>query len=441
VKATSLIWPILQLVLLAAAAGHTAAEPRRPNIVYFLVDDMGYADCGFNGGKDIQTPNIDRLAGEGAVLKAFYVQPLCSPTRAAFLSGRFPIRTGVYHVVTPGAPWGLPLDERTLPDALGEAGYTTAICGKWHLGEFRPEYRPSHRGFQHQYGHMMGNLDYFTHIRDGKLDWYRNDVPLEEEGYTTTLIAREAARLIREQPSDQPIFLYVSFNGIHSPYQVPERFTEPYRDLPQLRGTVAGMLAAVDEAVGQVATALEERGMREDTLIIFSSDNGGSKPGKATMNTPLRGGKGGIYEGGVRAAAFATWPGRIPAAITIDEPIHVVDWYPTLLKLAGASATQEHVPDGLDIWPVLTQGAKSPHAALLLQGTTPYVKALRQGDWKLLVQSSGKVELYNLAADIAETHDLAAAQPGRVKELRARLNELTKDAVPLGGPLPGANKK
>ncbi len=423
-------------LLLSPLAGLSAAE--KPNIIFFLVDDMGYADCGFNGGKDIRTPNIDKLAKQGAVLKSFYVQPLCSPTRAALLSGRYPTRTGVYNVVTPGATWGLPLDERTLPQALVEAGYTTAICGKWHLGEFRAEYRPSQRGFQHQYGHMMGNLDYFTHLRDGKLDWYRDDRPLKEEGYTSRLIANEASRLIRAQPAGKPLFLYVPFNGIHSPYQVPTNYVEPYQNLPKLRSTVAGMLAAVDEAIGQITATLEEKGMRDDTLIIFSSDNGGARAGTGTMNTPLRGGKGGIYEGGVRVAAFATWPGRIPAGATIDEPMHIVDWYPTLLKLTGAPTTQKHAPDGLDIWPVLTKGAKSPHDALLLHGTTPHVKAVRMGDWKLLNPASGKMELYNLAEDISEKHNLAAAQPERVKEMRARLDELTKDSKPLGGPLPGA---
>ncbi|WP_309710377.1 arylsulfatase [Armatimonas sp.] len=417
-----------------------AIEASKPNIIYLLVDDMGYADCGFNGGKDIRTPNIDKLAKAGTVLKSFYVQPLCSPTRAALLSGRFPTRTGVYNVVTPGATWGLPLDERTLPQALGEVGYTTAICGKWHLGEFRPEYRPTQRGFQYQYGHMMGNLDYNTHIRDGKLDWYRDDKPLQEEGYTTTLIGKDASRVIRAQPKDKPLFLYVPFNGIHSPYQVPSSYSEPYKDLPKLRGTVAGMLSAVDEAIGQIVAALDEKGMRNNTLILFSSDNGGARPGQGTMNTPLRGGKGGIYEGGMRVAAFATWPGKIAAGATVDEPLHIVDWYPTLLKLTGASPQQKLPVDGKDIWPVLTKKAKSPHTALLLHGTNTNVKALRMGDWKLLLPASGKMELYNLATDISEKRNLADSQPERVKEMRAQLDALTKDAKPLGGPLPGTDK-
>ncbi len=423
-----------------------AAEPARPNIVYFLVDDLGSADVGFAGSKDMRTPHIDKLAKEGAVLGSFYVQPVCSPTRAALLTGRYATRTGVYTVVRPGAPWGLPLAERLLPQALREAGYSTAICGKWHLGEFQPEYMPTRRGFDHQYGHMFGALDYFTHIRDGKPDWYRNDKPLKEEGYTTHLLAKEACRLIREKPSDKPLFLYVPFNGVHAPLQVPAEYREGYTNLTGVRQTVAAMASAVDEAIGQITAALDEKGLRKDTLIIFSSDNGGPGPGRVSLNTPLRAGKGTIYEGGIRVCSFATWPGKIPAGSTVNEPIHAVDWYPTLLKLAGAPIAQKLAPDGLDIWPVLTQGAKSPHDAILLMGMAPGRAALRMGGWKLLVNASEKdaedsadertsadrVELYNLADDIGETKNLADAQPQKVKELRTRLDALLKNAVQPG---------
>ncbi len=444
------------LVLVAIVIGRSvSAEELRPHIIYVLVDDLGYADCGFNGGTDIQTPNIDGLARSGAVLKSYYVQPVCSPTRAALMTGRYATHTGVYTVVRPGAPWGLPLSEQTLPQALREAGYTSAICGKWHLGEFQSEYMPTHRGFDHQYGHMFGAIDYFDHTRDGKTDWYRNDKPLAEEGYSTTLIGKEACRIIREQPVDKPIFLYVAFNGIHAPHQVPKSYVEPYERLPELRGKIAGMLSAVDEAVGQIVAAVEEKGLREKTLIVFSSDNGGPAPGKATMNTPLRAGKGTLYEGGIRVCSFAAWPGKIPAGVSIDEPLHAVDWYPTLVKLTGAAASQIHAIDGLDIWPVLTQGAKSPHDALLIPGSTPRRMALRMGDWKLLLNASeqdaeespgvdsptGKMELYNLAEDISERHNLVASQPERVKELRARLDDLIKDAVPAREPSVGSATK
>jgi len=435
------------LLALLALLSPDAHSESKPNIIYFLIDDLGYADCGFNGGKDIQTPNIDKLAKEGAVLKSYYVQPVCSPTRSALMTGRYATHTGVYNVVRPGAPWGLPLNERLLPQALKEVGYTTAITGKWHLGEFQSDYTPTRRGFDHQYGHYFGALDYFTHDRDGKMDWYRNDKPLAEEGYTTHLVAKEAIRLIREQAPDKPLFLYVPFNGIHSPHQVPDHYTEPYKHLPKLRQSIAGMLAAVDEAIGQITAALAEKGLRENTLIIFSSDNGGPGPGSATMNTPLRAGKGTLYEGGIRVCSFATWPGKIPAGITIDEPMHAVDWYPTLVKLTGAPATQALAPDGLDIWPVLTQGAKSPHDALLLPGMAPDKMALRMGNWKLLLNASdkgaeeakgsdkaiGKMELYNLANDIAEKNNLAKTQPEKLAEMRARLDALLLDAVPAGG--------
>lgn len=432
------------LLLLALSTSILAAD--KPNIIYFLIDDLGYADCGFNGGQDIRTPNIDQLAKEGAILKSYYVQPVCSPTRSALMTGRYATHTGVYGVVRPGAPWGLPLNERLLPQALKEVGYTTAITGKWHLGEFQSAYTPTHRGFDHQYGHFFGALDYFKHDRDGKMDWYRNDKPLAEEGYTTHLVAKEATRLIREQPTDKPLFLYVPFNGIHSPHQVPESYTAPYKALPKLRQTIAGMLSAVDEAIGQITAALAEKGQRENTLIIFSSDNGGPDPGRATINTPLRAGKGTLYEGGIRVCSFATWPGKIPAGTTIDEPMHAVDWYPTLVKLTGAPAAQPLTPDGLDIWPVLTQGAKSPHEILLLPGMAPTKMALRMGEWKLLLnasdkdaedakgndQATDKMELYNLAKDIGEKQNLADSHPEKLAEMRARLDALLSDAVPPG---------
>lgn len=425
----------------------------KPNIVYFLIDDLGYADCGFNGGTDIRTPNIDKLAKEGAILKSFYVQPVCSPTRAALMTGRYATHTGVYNVVRPGAPWGLPLAERILPQALKDAGYSTAICGKWHLGEFQQAYFPTKRGFDHQYGHMFGALDYFTHMRDGKSDWYRDDLPIKEEGYTTNLVAKEACRLIKDRPANKPMFLYVPFNGIHGPHQVPESYMLPYENLPKLRQTIAGMLSAVDEGIGQIIASLVDAGIRENTLIIFSSDNGGPAPGKATMNTPLRAGKGTVYEGGVRVCAFVNLPGKIKAGITLHEPMHAVDWYPTLTKLVGASLEQKLPPDGLDIWPVLTQNAKSPHDAILLMGNKPGVSAIRMGDWKLLVGASdvfseeqvddqknaGMVELYNLAEDISESKNLADTQPERVTTMRGRLEAMLKNAVPPGDSLRVSN--
>ena len=427
----------------------SAQTTKQPDIVFFLIDDLGFADCGFNGGKEIKTPNIDRLARSGAIIESHYVQPVCSPTRSTLMTGRYPTHTGVYTIVSPGAGWGLPLAERTLADALRSAGYRTALTGKWHLGEFEKAYQPNARGFDHQYGHFFGMLDYFTHERMNKLDWYRNGEPLKEEGYTTQLIAKEACKVIATGDQAKPLFLYVPFNGVHSPFQVPDSYLKPYGQLKGNRQKLAGMLAAVDEAIGQIEEALKQAGRLENTLIVFSSDNGGPPPGD---NTPLRDFKGSIFEGGTRAAAFATWPGRIPAGQRIRQPMHMVDWYPTLIKQAGGSLEQKLPIDGLDVWPMLTKQAASPHDAILSVSTQgPSRAAVRMGDWKLIVdggaadvappgkkkgkKAAGKYEslaLYDLSADPSEAKNLADAQPERVKAMRARLAELLKDAVPSG---------
>jgi arylsulfatase A-like enzyme len=441
----------MRYLLLLVAALTAAVE--RPNIVFFLIDDLGYADCGFNGGKVIKTPNIDRLAAEGAVLEHHYVQPVCSPTRAALMTGRYATRTGVYTVVRPGAKWGLPLEERTLAQALKSAGYETAITGKWHLGEFDRAYLPTSRGFDHQYGHYFGMIDYFTHVREGKMDWHRDDQPLKEEGYSTHLIAQEAVKRIASRDAAKPLFLYVPFNGVHSPFQVPDSYLKPYGSLNGSRQKLAGMLAAVDEAIGQIVAALDKAGMGKDTLIIFSSDNGGPPPG---INTPLNGFKGSLWEGGTRAAAFVRWPGQVPAGKRISQPMHVIDWYPTLIGLAKGSLEQKLPIDGRDVWPMVTQGASTPHEAIL-SVQTPNRAAVRMGDWKLLslkgaaddgeedapkkaAKKKGKVkssdavhvQLFNLAQDPSESTDLAAKEPERFKAMTAKLDELMKGAVPSG---------
>ncbi len=432
-----------------------AQAASQPNIVFLLIDDLGYADCGFNGGKEIKTPNIDRLAKSGTIIDSHYVQPVCSPTRSTLLTGRYPTHTGVYTIVSPGAAWGLPLAERTLADALRSAGYRTALTGKWHLGEFDKAYQPNARGFDHQYGHFFGMLDYYTHERMNKLDWYRNGEPLKEEGYTTHLITKEACKVIESGDKSKPLFLYLPFNGVHSPFQVPDSYLKPYGALKGNRQKLAGMLAAVDEAIGKIEESLKKAGMLENTLIVFSSDNGGPPPGD---NTPFRDYKGTIFEGGTRAAAFATWPGHIPADQRVRQPMHMVDWYPTLIKLAGGSLEQKLPLDGLDIWPMLTKGTASPHDAILSVSTQgPARAAVRMGDWKLLVSgnadadtgeddgakkakkkgkaAAGKYEpvaLYNLVDDPSESKNVADAQPERVKAMRTRLAELLKDAVPSG---------
>jgi arylsulfatase A-like enzyme len=431
-------------VMCAAATEPAAAAPAKPNVVFILADDLGREDCGFMGGREIKTPHLDKLAAAGTRLDAFYVQPVCSPTRAALLTGRYPMRHGLQvGVVRPWAQYGLPLNERTLPQALKEAGYATAIAGKWHLGHFAPEYLPTRRGFDHQYGHYNGAIDYFTHVRDGGLDWHKDDKACHDEGYSTHLIARDAAAFIRDTAGKKPFFLYVPFNAVHTPHQAPASYTEPYPNLKGERLKYAGMLAAMDEAIGQIVAAVDKAGVRGSTLFIFSSDNGGPQPGVVTDNGKYRAGKGTLYEGGVRVAALAAWEGHIPAGSTVTEPLHIVDWYPTLLKRCGAKAEQELPLDGRDLWPTLTEGKLSPHDAILLN-TTPQTGAVRVGDWKLVVRTGAEdidggpakkdakqsLELFNLKDDPYEKTNLADQKSEKVKELKAVLAEFAKQAVP-----------
>ena len=447
----------------SGASGASTPPPPRPNIVFILADDLGRADCGFMGGKEIKTPRLDKLAASGAILDAFYVQPVCTPTRAALLTGRYPMRHGLQvGVVRPWARYGLPLAERTLPQALRQAGYQTAIAGKWHLGHFERGYLPTARGFEHQYGHYNGAIDYFSHERDGGHDWHRDDRANHDPGYSTHLLAREAVRRIRERDKKQPLFLYVPFNAVHAPLQVPETYTAPYAHLPRQRRLYAGMLAAMDEAVGQILDTLDAEKLTSNTLVVFASDNGGPSPGRVTNNGPLRAGKGTLYEGGVRVVACASWPGRIRAGSTVKAPLHIADWYPTLLNLAGAPLAQPLPLDGHDLWPALTRNAPSPHEAILLN-TTPGGGAIRAGDWKLILggdvrdvedaespaagprrprRARGQaVELFNLAHDPNETRNLAGERPDKARELRARLDALAVQAVPpKAAPAPPGHK-
>jgi arylsulfatase A-like enzyme len=460
-----------------------AAADERPNVVIILADDMGFADVGFNNSPDIKTPNIDRIAKGGVKLNQFYVQPLCSPTRAALMTGRYPMRHGLQvGVVRPWAQYGLPLDERTLAQALKEAGYETAISGKWHLGLIEPAYLPTHRGFDHQYGHYNGQIDYNTHIRDGGFDWHRDDKVNHDEGYSTHLIAKEAVKRIDERDKSKPLFLYVPFNAVHGPHQVPAKYKEPYKSLKEPRQTYAGMMAAMDEAIGQILDAIDANKINDNTLVFFSSDNGGPQPGKVTNNTPFRGGKGGLYEGGVHVAACMKYPGKIPAGGAVDQPPHIVDVYPTVLKLAGVDVSKQKLaPDGKDAWETIAKGAPSPHEEILLNAT-PLNGAIRMGDWKLIVgkgqgltaaesqegadgddddaAGAGKaknaketksairqakqvaaaqapgtaadapVQLFNLASDPSEKNNVAADHPDKVKQLRAAYDRLAAQAVP-----------
>lgn len=435
-------WPIVLILLTTWLLGYRNAEAApaatRPHIVYILADDLGWKDVGFHGS-DIKTPHIDELARTGARLEAFYAQPMCTPTRASLMTGRYPFRYGLQTAVIPSAhTYGLATDEWLLPQALKEAGYATAIVGKWHLGHADRKYWPRQRGFDHQYGPLIGEIDYFTHEQHHVLDWYRNNQPLREEGYSTTLIGNEAVRYIVEHPADKPLFLYLTFNAPHTPYQAPREYAARYAEIADpSRRTYAGMVTALDEQIGRVIGALEKKGMRERTLIIFHSDNGGTKnkmfAGEGDMtkinlpcdNGPYRDGKGSLYEGGTRVCALANWPAQITAGSTVDELIHVVDMFPTLAHLAGAKSHPDKPLDGMNMWATISQGKASPRTEIVYN-IEPFRAGIRQGDWKLIWRTPlpQAVELFDLGKDPAEKNDLAEQHPEQVAKLKERAAEL-----------------
>jgi arylsulfatase A-like enzyme len=431
------------IALMASAQANANAQNARPNIVYIVADDLGWKDVGFHGS-DIKTSNLDKLAAAGAKLEQFYAQPMCTPTRAALMTGRYPFRYGLQTAVIPSAhTYGLATDEWLLPQALKEAGYYTAIIGKWHLGHGDRKYWPRQRGFDYQYGPLIGEIDYFTHEQHGVRDWYRDNKPVKEEGYSTTLLGEDAVKLISAHDPSVPLYLYLAFNAPHTPYQAPQEYLDRYKDIADpSRRAYAAQVTALDEQVGRVLQALEDRKMRANTLIVFQSDNGGTRnkmfAGEGDMskinipcdNGPYRDGKGSLYEGGTRVVAFANWPGHIPAASKVEGMIHVVDMYPTLAGLAGASLSKSKPLDGMDMWPTISQGKPSPRTELVYN-IEPFRAGIREGDWKLVWRTPlpSKPELYNIARDPSEKNDLAAQNPGKIAELQKRANELAAEQV------------
>lgn len=436
---------LLVLALGMAFTAHSNSDAAtKPNILHIVSDDLGWKDVGFNGATDIKTPNIDALATGGAKFSQFYTQSMCTPTRAALMTGRFPFRYGLQTIVIPGpAGYGLDTSEHLLPQCLKEAGYTTAIIGKWHLGHADIKYWPKQRGFDYQYGAMIGELDYYTHSDAGVLDWFRNNQPVKEEGYTTQLIGNDAVKYISEQSADKPFYLYLTFNAPHTPYQAPQDYIDRYKNIKEpTRRIYAGMVTCMDDEIGRVVAALEKKGLRENTLIIFHSDNGGTKnamfAGQMTDlskivlpcdNGPYRDGKGSLFEGGSRVAACANWPGHIKPQ-TVDGIIHAVDLYPTLASLAGASTAKCKPLDGVNVWDTISKGKASPRTELVYN-VEPFRGAVRQGDWKMIWRTliPTSVDLYNIAEDPYEKNNVASKHPLKIHAMQARLNELGKESA------------
>ncbi|WP_292532625.1 arylsulfatase [Methylocystis sp.] len=426
--------------------GSVLADEKRPNIIFIMADDLGNADLGYRSGQ-IATPNIDKLAQSGVRLEGFYGQQVCTPARAALMTGRYPMRYGLQTlVIFPSHTYGLPTDERTLPQALKEAGYKTLMTGKWHLGHADRKFWPQNRGFDHFYGNVMGEVDYFTRERGGVIDWQRNGTFLKEDGYYTTLIGNEAVKLIDEQDGKQPFFLYFASLAPHAPFQAPESYNAQYKSVAdRQRRSYSAMITALDDQIGRIVAELDKKGLRDNTIILFASDNGGATSGlfaqgakskeerdteeggieqgaKApASNAPFKGGKGGLYEGGVRVPAFVNWPGKLKPRV-VDAPVHMVDVMPTLLTLAAAKGSADHPFDGKDIWKTLADGAPSPNDDVLIN-VEAFRGAVRKGDWKLVRVAllPGKTELFNLAKDPGEKTNVAEKNPKIAHDLEKRL--------------------
>ena len=406
------------LFALVSLALH-AQTPPRPNIVVFLSDDMGWEQVGFNGGAEVPTPNIDRIADEGVKLTQFYVQPVCSPTRACLLTGRYAWKNGMEVRPTAQSRHGMLLDESTIAEALREAGYATWIVGKWHLGEWHRPHLPLQRGFDHHYGHYSALIDSFTHMRGPVLDWHRNGRPVIEDGYSTFLLSDEAARLIERHDGRHPFFLYLPFNAVHGPHQAPEEFLQKYAPLER-KGPQRAQLECMDIAVGRVLGALEKKGVLDETLVMFTNDNGGTA---ITSNGPYRGFKSHYHEGGIRVPAALRWPEQIPSGSVTDEILHVVDLFPTFARLAGAEIDSGLPVDGRDSWDTIAKGASSPRDEVVHS-----LDVIRVGDWKLIEEGARyynwrdqPLQLFNIADDPYEQTNLAATRTEKVAELRERL--------------------
>ncbi len=434
---------LLATTLLSRVLSPAMAEGKRPpNILYIMADDLGWKDVGFHGS-DIETPVLDGLARAGAQFDEFYAQPMCTPSRAAFLTGRYPMRYGLQSGVIPSAgSYGLTTDEYLLPQLLKDTGYETALVGKWHLGHGKMEYWPRQRGFDHFYGALVGEIDHYKHASHGVRDWYRDNKPIVEQGYDNTLFGDEAARLIRERKTDKPLFLYLAFTAPHSPFQAPEPYVKRYAHIKdEQRRLYAAMVTAMDDAVGHVLKALDAKGMREDTVIVFQSDNGGVRSalfaGESKVegdlpadNGPYREGKGTLYEGGTRVVGFMNWPGHIKPGV-VQGLSHVVDMYPTLAAIAGAQMEKNKPLDGMNLWPAISGGTKTPRQEVVYN-VDPTGGAVREVDMKLVWAAGlpGKVELFDIAKDPGETTNLADQNPELVKSLQARIVGLSKEMKP-----------
>lgn len=453
--------PALLLSLAFTLAIPASAGTERPNVIVMVADDLGWADVSFRGG-DIDTPSLDRLAAEGTELHRFYATPICSPTRAALMTGRDPIRLGVaYGVIMAWDNTGIHPDEHFMPQSFQTAGYQTAMVGKWHLGHAQQSYHPNERGFEHFYGHLHTEVGYYPPFANqGGKDFQRNGVSIDRDGYETYLLADEASRYIKERDKEKPFFLYLPFIAPHTPLDAPKELQEKYADIntdleptrtkgsdgtrrtskllmqPSARPMYAAVVDAMDQAIGRVLSTLDSEGIAEDTLILFMSDNGGAaySVGGAD-NAPLRGGKGETFEGGVRVVSLLRWPGKVAAGKKMEDIMTVMDVFPTLAEAAGVEPQNRRKFDGRSMWPAIAEKKRMPRKDYVyFTSETPifgsFAFTVFNDEWKLVQeveqeQISATVTnyLFKVSEDPNEYNNLASAHPDVVDELSRKLHD------------------
>jgi len=431
---------------LARADGGGNAS-RRPNILLIVADDLGYGELGCQGWKDIPTPRIDSIAKNGVRFTSGYVScPVCSPTRAGLMTGRYQQRFG--HEFNPGPAavasghFGLPRDETTLAERLKTAGYATGMVGKWHLG-FRAGLRPTERGFDEFFGFLAGAHPYFANRRGRGNPILRGTEPVEQTGYLTNAFQREAVAFI-DRHKGESFFLYLPFNAVHAPLQATPKDRGQFDTVAdEKRQTFSAMLAALDRAVGAVLDKLHEAGLEDNTLVFFISDNGGPTPSTTSRNDPLRGTKATTWEGGIRIPFMMQWKGHVPAGKVDDRPVISLDIHPTALAAAGVAIQPEKKLDGVNLLPFLDGSHTGPpHEALFWRFGEQ--SAVRMGDWKLTttralagqrrrgrrVAGGFAPQLFNLSKDIGESNDLASQYPDKLKELTAEWEKWNSELIP-----------
>ena len=430
----------LFFILFNACTANTIGQKDQdpPNIILIMADDLGYADLSCYGSKSIKTPVLDKLAAGGLRFNDYHSNgAVCSPTRAALMTGKYQQRVGIEGVITAAhhRDKGLAPEETTMAEALKQKGYVTGMFGKWHLG-YEKKYNPVEQGFDVFRGFVSGNIDYFSHIdQEGYFDWWKGSVLKDDTGYSTDLVTKYGIDFLKENKAKR-FFLYLPYEAPHYPFQA--RYSKPFRKegvkkakdktvpADSIPTIYKDMVETLDESIGKILKTLDELNLDDNTLVFFCSDNGGIKAyGK--HNFPLRGNKGTLYEGGHRVPAIARWPGKINPGTQCDETVLSMDIYPTLIDIVGGT-TPEDI-DGISFKNTLFKGETVPERSLFWKFRRSQV--IRKGDWKLIItktkDNKTEVELFNLKEDISETHNLAGQEPELVKSMTKELTEWVKD--------------